>query len=111
MADDMPPSGDREPPKRDFEQMLDLNRSSLIKNFVGEMGNRMRDIETAQADLKAIVESAKEQEFTPDEIKAMKTLAKLILKDKKSEARGQLAALERIGKAADHDLFDFAGVG
>jgi hypothetical protein len=61
--------------------------------------------------LKAIVESAKEQEFGPREIKAMRTIAKLRLKDKKVEAREELAALERISKAADFDLFDFAGVG
>jgi uncharacterized protein (UPF0335 family) len=99
---------DGEEPKRDFAKMFDLDRPTAIKNFVGEMENRMRDIETAQSDLKAIVEAAKEAEFTAREVAAMRTVAKLRLKDKKGEAREKLEALERIGKAVGFDLFDWA---
>lgn len=96
--------------RRDFAKMLDLNRSSLTKGLVDEMEARMRDIETAQADLKAIADTAKEQEFTPREILAMKRIARLRLKDKKAEAQVELAALDRIGKLVGFDLFDWADV-
>lgn len=111
MSDDtVPPPPEDEPPRRDFERMFDLNRSSVIKGFVDEMEGRMRDIETAQGDLKAIVESAKEQEFNPNEIKAMKKIAKLRLKDQRGEASQELAALERVGKAVGFDVFDWSAV-
>ena len=38
----------------------------------------------------------------------MKKIAKLRLDDKASEAREQLSALERIGRAVGFDLFDWA---
>lgn len=110
MSDDIPlPFGDGDgEPRRDFEKMFDLNRSTLIKSFVGEMENRLRDIQTAQDDLKAIVASALRQEFTKREVVAMKTIAKLRLKDEKGAAQEKLEALERVGKAVGFDLFDFA---
>jgi hypothetical protein len=112
MANDKAPreSGE-EHPKRDFDQMFDLNRSTVIKNYVSELEERFRAIEVAQGDLKAIAEAAKEHEFSPKEVLAMKRIARLRLKDKGPEAKQELAALERIGKAVDFDLFDFAGAG
>jgi hypothetical protein len=99
---------DASEPPRDFERMLDLNRSTLIRDFVDEMEARMREVETARVGLKDIVEAAKNQEFTPAEANAMKKIAKLRLKDKKAEAQGELEALDRIGKAADYDVFDWS---
>ena len=43
--------------KRDFERMLDLDRSTLIRDFVDEMEAQLRDIDTAQVALKEIVEA------------------------------------------------------
>ena len=40
----------------------------------------------------------------------MKKIARLRLKDQKGRAQEQLEALERIGKAVEFDLFDWAGV-
>ena len=94
---------------RDFERMLDLNRSGLTKSIVDEMEARMRDIETAQADLKAITDHAKEQEYKPPQIRAMKTIAKLRLKDKGAVAKVELEALEEIANAVDFPLFNWAG--
>ena len=56
---------------RDFERMLDLDRSTAIKNFIDEMEARMREVETAQAGNKDIVDAAKRDSFTPAEIIAM----------------------------------------
>ena len=85
------------PTPRDFERMLDLDRSSLIKDFIDEMEGRMREIETAQAALKDIVEAAARQEFPPRDVAAMKKIARLRLKDQKAAAQQELEALGRIG--------------
>jgi uncharacterized protein (UPF0335 family) len=66
----------------------------------------MRDVETAQSDLKAIAEAAKAQEFSPRDVAAMKKIARLRLKDQKEAAQAELEALERIGKAAGFDVFE-----
>src|SRR3954471_21280385 len=99
--------GDAADPPRDFERMLDLDRSTLIRDFVDEMEGRMRKVEGAQAALKDIVEAAARQEFTPREVAAMKKIAQLRLKDQKAAVQ---QALERIGRAAGFDVFDFGAV-
>lgn len=105
-----PPEPGDDHPKRDFAKMFDLDRSTAIKNIIEEIEVQMRDIENAQGALKAIAEAAKTREFTPDEIKAMKTIAKLRLKDKKEEAQRQLKALEKIGRAAEYNVFETVGL-
>src|SRR6478752_9533712 len=98
----MPDAAD---PPRDFERMLDLGRSTLIRDFVDEMEARLREIDTAQVALKDIVEAAKRQEFTPSEAVAMKKIARLRIKDHKAQsfplaeagAQQELEALERVG--------------
>ena len=104
-------------PPRDFERMLDIDRSTLIKDFIDEMEGRMREVETAQAALKdpglrrgRRVEAAARQEFSPRDVAAMKKIARLRLKDQKAAAQQELEALGRIGKAADFDVLDFEGV-
>jgi hypothetical protein len=99
-----------EEPTRDLGKIFDLNRTKLTKGMVSEMENAYRQIQSAQDDLKAIVASAKEQEFTARDCWAMKKLAKLRLDDKKGAAREELEALDRIGKAIDFDLFDWASL-
>jgi uncharacterized protein (UPF0335 family) len=97
-------------PSRDFERMLDLDRSTLIRDFVDEMESRMREVESAQAALKDIAEAAVRQEFPPRDVAAMKKIARLRLKDQKAAAQQELEALGRIGKAADFDVLDFEAV-
>ena len=88
-------SGDE--PSRDFERMLDLDRSTLIRDFIDEMEGRMREVETAQAALKEIAEAVARQEFPPRDVAAMKKIARLRLKDQKAAAQQELEALGRIG--------------
>ena len=104
-------------PPRDFERMLDLDRSTLIRDFKpapaqagDEMEGRMREVETAQAALKEIAEAAVRQEFPPRDVAAMKKIARLRLKDQKAAAQLEFEAIGRIGKAADFDVLDFEGV-
>ena len=105
MLDDDAPGGE---PKRDFEKMFDLDRTSLTKNMVDRMETCLRDVQTAQADLKAIVAAAREAEFSKRDVEAMRKIAKLRLDDKKGAAQEQLEALEKIGKAVGFDLFSWA---
>jgi hypothetical protein len=61
----------------------------------------------AADDLKQVCADAVEQEFGPHDIKAMKKIARIRLKDQQSDARDQLEALERIGRAVQFELFDW----
>ena len=99
-----------EEPKRDLEKMFDLNRSQLTRDLVNQFEDAMRRQETAADDIKEITATAKEQEYGPRDIEAMKKIAKLRLKDKGGAAREQLESLSRIGKTVGFDLFDWAGV-
>lgn len=110
MEDTPLPLGDDNEPRRDFTKMLDLNRTQLTRDMVDRLQDAMTRQQIAAEDIRVIVASAIEQEFSKRDIGAMKQIAKLRLNDKKSEAREKLEALERIGKAVDFDLFDFAGV-
>ncbi len=108
MLEGTEPGKDGGEPKRDFAKMFDLNRSTLTKSYVDQMERCLRDAATARDELKEIAATAKEAEFSPRDIQAMKKIAKLRLDDKKGAAQEQLEALERIGKAVGFDLFDWS---
>lgn len=101
------PSRDEEP-NRDFNKMFDLDRTTLIKTLVDAMEVAMRDADAARDELKEIADRCREAEIGPRDIAAMKRIAKLRKDDKGSEAKEQLAALEKIGRAVGFDLFDWA---
>lgn len=105
MLEDAPTDGE---PKRDFAKMFDLDRTTLTKSMVNDMERCLRDAATARDKLKEVLASAKEAEFSPRDIEAMKKIAKLRLDDKKARAQEQLEALDRVGKAVGFDLFDWA---
>ena len=97
---------ERELDRRDFGRMLDLDRTTAISDFVERFENCMRDQQAAADDIKEIAAEAKKREFGPDDITAMKTVAKLRLKDETTKARDRLRALHRISSAVQLDLFD-----
>ena len=109
-APDAPDDPHGATPRRDFERMLDLNRSSLIRDLVGEMEARLREVESAQVAVKDVVEAAKRQEFTAKEAAMMKKIARLRLKDKGAEAAQELETLARMAKATGFPLFTWAGL-
>ncbi len=94
-------------PTRDFGKMFDLDRSTATKNFVDRMEECLRQQQVASDDLKQVCADAVEAEFGPHDIKAMKKIARIRLKDQRSDARDQLEALERIGRAVQFELFDW----
>ena len=99
--------GESAEPKRDFGKMFDLDRSTLTKSFVDRMEECLRQQQVASDDLKQVCADAVEAEFGPHDIKAMKKIARIRLKDQQSDARDQLEALERIGRAVQFELFDW----
>lgn len=99
-----------EQPKRDWSKTLDLDRTTITRDFVNRMETCMRQVQDAQEDLKQIIADAKEAEFKPRDVEAMKKIARLRLKDQKGRAQEQLEALDRIGRAVEFDLFDWAAV-
>jgi hypothetical protein len=55
-----------------------------------------------------VIAEAKEAEFSIRDVDAMKTVARLRVKDQLGRAQEKLEALERISKALKLDLFDWA---
>jgi hypothetical protein len=109
--EDVPlPLGDDGEPKRDFTKMLDLNRTTLTRDMVDRYLDAMQRQQIAAEDIKIITASAKEQEYKPNDIAAMKLVAKLKLNGKQTEAREKLEALERVSEAVGFDLFGFPSV-
>ncbi len=94
-------------PTGEFDSMLDLDRSTLTKSFVDRMEECLRQQQVASDDLKEVCAEATAAEFGPHDIKAMKKIARIRLKDQQSDARDQLEALERIGRIVQFELFDW----
>jgi uncharacterized protein (UPF0335 family) len=83
-----------------------LNRTTAISSFVDRFESCMRDKEAAEDDIKEVAAEAKEAEFGPDDIQAMKLVARLRVKDQTTKARDKLAALRRVASAVQLTLFD-----
>jgi hypothetical protein len=98
-----------EPKPNDLSQIFDVDRSQLVARMTSNFENCLRDIATAQDDLKELVASCREAGIGPNEIAAMKMVARVRMKDQAGAAREKLEALDRVGKAAGLDLFDWAG--
>ena len=97
-------------PEGEWAKALDLDRTAITREFVNRMELCMQQAQDAQDDLKQVIADAKEAQFTPRDIEAMKKIARLRLKDQLVRAQQQLEALDRIGRACEFDLFDWAGV-
>jgi uncharacterized protein (UPF0335 family) len=98
--------GESGEPKRDWARALDLNRTQLTKDLVDQLEDALRRQQVAADDVKAICASAKEQEYRPFEVAAMKAVARLRLQDKGPEAKEKLQALEKVCRAVEFDLFE-----
>jgi hypothetical protein len=96
--------------EHDWTETLDLNRTTLTRDMVDRFLDAMQRQQIAAEDIKVIAADARVQEFTKQDIAAMRQIAKLKLNDKRDEAQEKLEALERISKACGYDLFDFASV-
>ncbi len=108
MEKDVPlPFGDADEPKRDWTKTLDLNRTTLTRDMVERYIDAMQRQQVAAEDIKIITASAKEAEYKPKEIAAMKDVAKLRMSGKEADAKEKLEALERIAAAVGMDLFSW----
>ena len=94
--------------ERDFNQVFDLDRTTLTRDFVDRIEALLRAQEEARDDLKEVLAEALHAEFRKHDILAMRKIAKLRLQDKRGDASEQLAALERISRVVGFDLFDWA---
>jgi len=97
-----------EAPTRNWSETLDLDRGTAINNFAARMEECLRTQQAAADDLKEVMAEAKEAEFSIRDVDAMKTVARLRVKDQLGRAQEKLEALERISKALKLDLFDWA---
>src|SRR3546814_16206913 len=96
-----------ETPKRDLNEVFDLDRKKLTRKIVDQMEQAMRDIDAAREDLKAITASAKEASFGPRDVKTMQRIATLRTDDKGGAAKQEVAARTRTGEAARCRLFEW----
>ena len=111
MEKDVPlPLGDDGEPKVDFAKMMDLNRTTLTRDMVERYIDAMQRQQVAAEDIKIITAAAKEAEYKPKEITAMKNVAKLRMTGKEADAKENLEALERVAAAVGMDLFGWASV-
>ena len=99
---------DAQSERNEFSEIFNLPRKSLTAKLVADMEQCLRDAHSAREDLKQIVASAKAAQFGRREVEAMKKIAQLRMKDQLTQARDQLAALERVGHAVGFDLFRWA---
>lgn len=97
-----------EPSNSNLSEIFDLDRKGLTKQLVDNMEHCLRERDAASEDLRQIVASAKEAQFSRRDIEAMKTIAKLRMKDQKGAAQEKLEALQRVGNAVGFDLFGWA---
>lgn len=100
-----------EAPRKDWAAALDLDRSTITKSFVDRMEECMRTQQAAADDLKELAAEAKAAEFSVRDVDAMKTIAKLRLKDQRGRAQEKLEALSRVSRTVGFDLFDWADEG
>lgn len=101
-----PEDGGEQKPDTELHTIFDLDRSRETGRVVDQFERAIQDVEAAQEDVKQIAASAKQSGFSQHEVAAMKRVARLRLKDKGPETKKQLAALERVSRAANFDLFD-----
>ena len=109
MQEDVPlPLGDDGKPKRDWTKTLDLNRTTLTRDMVDRYYDAMMRQQVAAEDIKVISAAAKESEYKPVDIAAMKSVAKLRMTGKEAEAREKLEALQRAAEAIGMNLFSWS---
>lgn len=111
MEEDVPlPFGDDDKPTGEFNKMLDLNRTTLTRDMVERYYDAMQRQQVAAEDIKIITSAAKEAEYKPVDIAAMKVVAKLKMTGKQNEAKEKLEAMERVADAVGMDLFGWSSV-
>ncbi len=91
--------------KPDLSEIFDLSRHKAVANFVQRFEELMRQKDSVQQDIKELAAEAKDQLFSPLEIKAMQDIAKLRKDDKSNAAAEKLAAIRRVSNAMGMDLF------
>lgn len=106
MLDAQPTGG--QPGKADLNKVFDLDRKQLTRKMVDRYEEVLRQQESARSDMKLLTEECVEAQFKPRDIKAMKKIAQLRVKDQALQARGQLEALNRIGGIVGMDLFEWS---
>ncbi|MBW8640401.1 DUF2312 domain-containing protein [Hoeflea sp. WL0058] len=92
----------------DLSEIFDLNRHKAVRDFVERFENLMRDQDAVRNDIKELTIEAREAMFSPVEIKAMKSIAKLRKDDKANAMAESLAALRRVSNAVRFDLFTWS---
>jgi uncharacterized protein (UPF0335 family) len=105
MSEDFDGSNEKKP---DLSEMFDLTRDMAVKRYVDQFEDLMRSADAIKADIKQLADDAKEQLFTPREIKAMKQIAAWRKDDKGMAAQEMLASLKRVSNATGYDLFAWA---
>lgn len=97
-------------PAPSWVDRLDLNRTLLVRDLVDGMERCLMEAEAAAAALRQVEVRARQADFSKGDVAAMKKIARLRVKDQVGRAQEQLAALHRMSRAVDCDLFTWSAV-
>lgn len=97
-----------EPKKFDLSEIFDINRHKAVASYVDRFEELLRQKDAVSNDIKELATDAKEQMFSPVEVKAMQDVAKWRKDDKANAAAEKLAALRRVSNAIKFDLFSWS---
>lgn len=102
---------DQTPEKPNLAEMFDLSRDKTVSKLVEQFEDLYRQRDAATQDIKELAAQAKEEMFSPVDIKAMQDIAKWRKDGKQNAAAEKLAALRRVSNAVKYDLFSWADSG
>lgn len=108
MDDETKPGAGHNEPKPDLSEIFDQNRHKAVADYVDRFETLFRDKDAIQTDIKELAAEAKENLFSPVDVKAMQDIAKWRKDDKGNAAAEKLAALRRVANATQFDLFSWS---
>ena len=94
--------------KPDLSEIFDLTRHKAVAGFTDRFENLYRQRDEITDDIHELSVEAKDNMFSPVEVRAMKDIARWRIDDKHNAAAAKLAALRRVSNAVKLDLFSWA---
>lgn len=92
-------------PIKSLDKMFDLSGDQKIADYVAKFEDLFRQRDAVAADLKQLADDAREDMLSKRELEAVKKIAKWRLDDKISAAKEMFAALQRVSKAVQIEMF------
>lgn len=95
-------------PKPDLSEIFDLNRHKAVRDYTEGFEALFRERDAVNDKVRDLANQASQDLFSPDDINAMKAIARWRKDGKGNDAAGKLAALRRVSNAVQYDLFSWS---